>query len=223
MKFIQLMKTALEGFNAVAVAAAAQMEENANRFRLEALEAANAPVRAGVQEAYTAARETINNAHAAALSLVDSWAEITPEKLDAQTVALLSGGLSMTAADFRRLILRFEDNYVMLSAIAAEAEKRDMLFQCGYIPAPEDKRLVYDKYYRSALSMLDTINEHYGISENLIAGFADPSHLTDPRYIAVLNGLAATQPGQIRAVEDPAPTANFGFEFRPAAANPTRW
>lgn len=223
MKHILLMKTALESFNAVAVAAAVQMQENANRFRPEALEAANAPLRAGVQEATATARGIIESAHAAALAAVDVWAQITPEKLDAQTMALLSGGLPMTAADFRRLILRFEDSHTMLSAISAEAEKRGLLFQCGYIPAPEDKRHVYGKYYSSALSMLDTIAEHTGISENLIAGFADPSHLTDPRFIAVLQGLSATQPGTVEAVEDPAPAEDFGFEFRHAAPNPTRW
>lgn len=223
MKHIQTMKTALEGLNTVATAAAAQMQENKNRFLPEALEAANAPLRAGVQEAATAAREMINGAHAAAMAAVDTWEQITPEKLDAQTMALLSGELPMTAADYRRLILRFEDNRTMLSALEAEAKKRGLLFQCGYIPAPVDKRTVYDKYYHSALSMLDTIVVHTGISENLIAGFADPSHVTDPRYVAVLRGLSATHPGHTEAVEDPVPDANFGFNFRRAAPNPTRW
>lgn len=223
MKHIQTMKTALEGFNAVARAAAVQMDDNARRVHPSVLESANAPVRAGVLEARAAAREKIISAHAEALAAVDSWEQIVPEKLDEQTIQLLSGGLPMTVVDFRRLILRFENNYAMITAIAAEAEKRGLLFQCGYIPAPVDKRTVYDAYYGSAMSMLDTIAENCGISENMVAAYADASNLSDPRYIAVLRGLSATQPGRSGSDNDPAPAADFGFKFRQVAPTPTRW
>lgn len=223
MKHIQTMKTALEGFNAVARAAAAQMDDNARRVHPSVLESTNAPVRAGMLEAGAAAREKIIGAHAEALTAVDSWEQIVPEKLDEQTMQLLSRGLPMTAVDFRRLILRFEDNYAMLTALATEAEKRGLLFQCGYIPTPADKRAVYDAYYSSAMSMLDTIAEHCGISENMIAAYADASHLSDPRYISVLRGLSATQPGHEGSDNNSAPAADFGFKFRHAAPAPTRW
>lgn len=223
MKFIQQMKTILEGFNAVALAGAAQMEQNAQRFQPQYLGEANAPVRAGIQEAAEVARVKLNTTHAEALTAVDAWAQMSGEKINAEDMALLHGDFPLTAADFRRLILKYENNYTMLSAIVAEAETRHMRFQLGYTPSPEDKRIVYDKFYASALSLLDSIYMGGGVSDSMIAGYADPARVTDPRFIAVLSGLAAVQGEPSRPETSPDTNTEFGFAFRRAAPNPTRW
>ncbi|MCI7636425.1 MAG: hypothetical protein MSS53_02175 [Oscillibacter sp.] len=227
-KYIQRMKKALEDFNVVAKDCVAQYElakqtdvENGTSFHVEMANERLIPLH---EEAARKARAEIAAAYNEAVSEVSRWGCLDGSKIDANDLALLEGGYPLTGDDLRRMALRHEGNHTMLTRIEAYAEKNGKIMELGYIPSPADKLTVYSSFRVSAMSMVDTIYTHGGIADGLLNGFADPTHVTDPRFIVGLSGLAALyEHNTNEAEEKEQEKAAFDFKFRPAAPNPTRW
>ena len=171
----ELNTKALTTGNAIAEAHDQLSEANASEKDWE--------LRETLQQAAAAAKNQIATILDEAVAAANKWAELDGTKIDEADLALLRGDFELSGDDIQRLVVKHQDNAVMLNAIAKYTRKSGSTQ--WYVPTKEGKIQAYNIMADGALKVIGSIVQSMGTDAETLAEWGKSGNVSQRIELAL--------------------------------------
>ena len=203
--YVGKMKDVLVSFNNTALEIRKKMQYAKDQYREDLVAAEENNLRTQLVQAAEGARDQIAAILQQAIAAAKEWAAPDGTKIDAADLELLRGDFNLSAEDLYVLLVKHQDNGVMVNAVAKYA--KDHGIALGYIPNAEDKVYAYEAFAKGANNTIANICDNIGLSpaDEALTVWGTPGNMSQRLELA-LYGIKETP------AETPKAVFNFGFK-----------
>lgn len=207
-KYVGKMKDVLVSFNNTALNIRKKMQYAHNQYKTDIAATEENKLREQLNQAAEGARDQITDILRQAVASAKAWAAPDGTKIDTADLELLRGDFNLSTEDIHGLLMKHQDNGVMVNAIAKYAKEHGNT--PSYIPNVEDKVSAYGAFANGANNMIANIcgSMGYSTDSDTLALWGQRGNMSQRLELAIF-GLEDQAP----AVEQP--KAVFGFNFKP--------
>ena len=182
------------------------MQNAQAQYKADIAAAEENKLREQLKQAENAAREKITGILQEAVAAAKQWAAPDGTKIDAADLELLRGDFNLSAEDIHGLLVKHQQNGVMVNAIAKYAKEHSIT--TGYVPNVEDKVSAYEAFANGANNMISNISGNLGYStdSDTLALWGQPGNMSQRLELAIFGIKGQT------AAETPKAVFDFGFK-----------
>lgn len=164
-------------------------------------------LRAQLKQAEIAAREQIEAILQEAIAAAKKWAAPDGSKINTADLELLRGDFNLSVEDIHGLLVKHQQNGVMVNAIAKYAKEHGII--PDYIPNVEDKVSAYKTFANGAINMISNIcgNLGYATDSDTLVLWGQPGNMSQRLELAIFGIKDHSAAESTKAV--------FGFSFKP--------
>ena len=204
--YVGKMKDVLVSFNNTALDIRKKMQNAHAQYKADFAAAEENKLRGQLKQAAEGARDQISAILQQAITAAKKWAAPDGAKIDAADLELLRGDFNLSAEDLYVLLVKHQDNGVMVNAVAKYAKEHGITL--GYIPNAEDKVYAYEAFAKGANNTIANICGNIGLSpaDEALTVWGTPGNMSQ-RLELTLYG--------IKELPAETPKAVFNFGFKP--------
>lgn len=175
-KYVNRMREVLTTFNQEAIGISGAMADSRERYSKEYAFAELDKLRGQLNEAAVNARSQIDSIHMEAQAAARKWAALDGKEIDTADLSLLKGDFVLSVPDLTALVMKYWDNGTMINAIDKYVKQHRI---ACYVPCLDDKLQAYKILAQSAHSMIGSISESTGVSEDRISGWGVSGNVSE--------------------------------------------
>lgn len=166
-KYVDQMRAVLAELNTKALTTGNAITEAHDQLSEANASEKDWELREALQQAAATAKNQIATILGEAIAAANKWAELDGTKIDEADLALLRGDFELSGNDIQRLVVKHQDNAVMLNAIAKYTRKSGS--PQWYVPTREGKIQAYNIMADGACKMIGSIVQSMGTDAEALA------------------------------------------------------
>ncbi len=205
-KYVGKMKDVLVAFNNTALDIRKKKQAAQEQYKDDIAASEIAKLQDQLKQEEATAREQIASILQQAVSAAKQWAMPDGTKIDAADLELLRGDFNLSVEDLNALLVKHQQNGVMVNAIAKYAKEHSIT--TGYVPNVEDKVSAYEAFANGANNMISNISGNLGYStdSDTLALWGQSGNMSQRLELAIF-GIKEQS-----AAETPKAVFDFGFK-----------
>lgn len=192
-KYVDQMRAVLAELNTKALATGNAITEAHDQLSVANASEKDWELRETLRQAAAAAKDQIAAILGEAVAAANKWAELDGTKIDEADLALLRGDFDLSGDDIQRLVVKHQNNAVMLNAIARYTRKSGS--PQWYVPTKEGKIQAYNTMAEGALKVIGSIVQSMGTDSETLAEWGKSGNVSQ-RIELVLYGIPVDDSGK---------------------------
>lgn len=182
-KYVDQMRAVLAELNTKALTTGTAIAEAHDQLSVANASEKDWELRETLRQAAAAANDQIAAILGEAIAAANKWAELDGAKIDEADLALLRGDFDLSHDDVQRLVVKHQDNAVMLNAIARYNRKSGS--PQWYVPTREGKIQAYNIMADGACKMIGSIVQSMGTDAETLAEWGKSGNVSQRIELAL--------------------------------------